>query len=66
MPEEKRQPTAEAHAEASVQLIRSMTRKNPNTGKSNYPTFQFGKITNTNYQKGKKTITTKKYRRIDD
>ena len=51
------------HANVSIQFKRSLTRKNPN-GKSNYPTLQFGRITNTNYQNGKKTIATKQYRRI--
>lgn len=70
MPEQERQPTAESHQSVQIQTQtsqtykRTLTRKNPQTGRSNYPAMQSGRITNTNYQNGKKTITTKQYRRI--
>lgn len=46
--------------------IRRMTRKDPNTGKSNYPTLK-KKITNRNYQQNQKQPQNKNYQgRKDD
>lgn len=42
----------------------SLTRKNPQTGRSNYPTLKSGKITIIRYINGVKSITNRNYRRI--
>ena len=52
------------HASAEVIYKRSMTRKNAQTNRSNYPTIQSGRTTSTNYNNGKKSITNRNYRRI--
>lgn len=64
MSEQQRQPTAESHASVEVTFKRSLTRKNYQTGKSNYPTINSGKMTIIRYVNGVKTITNQKYRRI--
>lgn len=54
-------------AKASQKIYhRSLTRKNPQTGKSNYPTVVTRRttITNSNYVKRLKTTTRKVYKRI--
>ena len=54
-------------AKASQKVYhRSLTRKNPQTGKSNYPTVVTKRttITNSDYIKQLKTITRKVYKRI--
>lgn len=64
MSEQQRQPTAESHASVEVTFKRSLTRKNPATNKSNYPTIQSGRTTTTNYNNGQKAVTNRNYRRI--
>lgn len=72
MAEDNKKPTAEVklHAETNVTFKRSFTRKDPQTGKSNYPTlrkfiinrnyFINGKqIKNNNYQGNKDDKTSK-------
>lgn len=43
---------------------RTMTRKNPQTGKSNYPTVSTMRSTTTNYVKNAKRIIERNYRKI--
>lgn len=64
MSEQQRQPTAESHASVEVTFKRSLTRKNPQTNRSNYPTIQSGRTTTTNYNNGQKSVTNRNYRRI--
>ena len=53
-------------AKASQKIYhKSLTRKNPETGKSNYPTIRTVKVKATKYDKGKKTINNRNYIKID-
>ena len=58
-----RQPTAESQQSVEIILSKTMKHKSP-TGKSNYLTIKSGRMTITNYINGLKTITNRKYRRI--
>lgn len=64
MADQKRQPTAESHQSVEITLRRTMTRKNPQTGKSNYPTVSTMRSTTTNYIKNAKRIIERNYRKI--
>lgn len=70
MSEQQRQPTAESHQSVKIEVKatqtfkRSLTRKNAQTNRSNYPTIQSGRTTSTNYNNGQKSITNRNYRRI--
>ena len=64
MADQKRQPTAESHQSVEITLRRTMTRKNPQTGKSNYPTIFTIRSTTTNYMKNAKRIIERNYRKI--
>ena len=53
-------------AKASQKVyIKKLTRKNPETGKSNYPTVKNSKQKTIKYENGKKTINNRNYRKID-
>lgn len=43
---------------------RSMTRKNPQTGRSNYPTISTMRSTTTNYINNTKRVIERNYRKI--
>lgn len=68
MSENKRQPTAESHQSVNVNVSqtykRSFTRKNPQTGKSNYPTLINHRQITIQYENGKKIINNSNYRKI--
>lgn len=64
MTDQERQPTAESHASVEVILKRSMTRKNPQSGKSNYPTISTMRSSTVNYFNNMKRVIIKNYRKI--
>lgn len=54
-------------AKASQKVYRrTLSRKNLNTGKSNYPTMSSRKQTNIKYDNGKKQVNNSNYRKIED
>lgn len=61
---QNRQPTAESHASVNIQYRRSLTRKDPLTGKSNYPTLVTVKATTINYINNMRRTVTRNYRKL--
>lgn len=56
-----------ARAKASQKIyIRKLSRKNKDTGKSNYPTMTSKKQTIIKYENGKKQVNNSNYRKIED
>ena len=63
---QNKQPTAESHASVSISQTyrRSLTRKDPLTGKSNYPTLVTVKATTINYINNMRRTVTRNYRKL--
>lgn len=61
---QQRQLSAESHASVNVQYRRSLTRKDPLSGKSNYPTLVTVKATTINYYNNIKKTITRNYRKL--
>lgn len=66
MSQRKKQPKSESHQKVEVVFKRTLSRKNPKTGKSNYPTMMNKKQTVIKYKNGKKQVNNSNYRKIED